>query len=95
MNPSVLENILILHAQRYPAMEEQDYVKLLCQSELGPAHLLSSPEEALSALREEFAQAKEEGYAPTCPCSAAASPGAPTKEAAGRGCVKSWASSPA
>ena len=52
MNPSVLENILILHAQRYPAMEEQDYVKLLCQSELGPAHLLSSPEEALSALRE-------------------------------------------
>ena len=64
MNPSVLENILILHAQRYPAMEEQDYVKLLCQSELGPAHLLSSPEEALSALREEFAQAKEEGYAP-------------------------------
>ena len=64
MNPSVLENILTLHAQRYPAMEGQDYVKLLCQSELGPAHLLSSPEEALSSLLEEFAQAKEEGYAP-------------------------------
>lgn len=64
MDPHVLENILTLHAQRYPAMERRDYVKLLCQSELGPAHLLSSPEEALSALREDLAQAKAEGYAP-------------------------------
>lgn len=65
MNPSVLENILTLHARRYPAMEGRDYVKLLCQSEFGPAHLLTSPEEALAALRDEFAQAREEGYAPT------------------------------
>ena len=64
MNLSVLENILTLHAKRYPAMEGQDYVKLLCQSEFGPAHLLASPEDALAALREEFARAKEEGYAP-------------------------------
>lgn len=64
MNLSVLENILTLHAKRYPAMEGQDYVKLLCQSEFGPAHLLSAPEDALSALRDEFNQAVEEGYAP-------------------------------
>lgn len=64
MNSSVLENILTLHAKRYPAMEHRDYVKLLCQSEFGPAHLLASPGEAISSLRDEFAQAGKEGYAP-------------------------------
>lgn len=64
MNPSILENILTLHARRYPAMEARDYVKLLCQSEFGPAHLFSDPEEALAALRSELGQAREEGYFP-------------------------------
>lgn len=60
---SVLKNILTLHAQRYPAMEARDYVKLLYQSEFGPGHLVEA-EDALEALRAEFDQAVEEGYAP-------------------------------
>ena len=60
---SVLKNILTLHAQRYPAMEARDYVKLLYQSEFGPGHLVEA-EDALEALRTEFDQAVEEGYAP-------------------------------
>lgn len=63
MNPHTLENILTLHARRYPAMEARDYVKLLYQSEFGPAHLFSSSREALDGLRAELAQAREEGYA--------------------------------
>lgn len=61
---SVLQNILPLHAGRYPAMEARDYVKLLYQSEFGPGHLISDPASVLPLLREELAQAKEEHYAP-------------------------------
>lgn len=60
---SVLKNILSLHAQRYPAMEVRDYVKLLYQSEFGPGHPVSR-EEALASLESELAQAAEEDYAP-------------------------------
>lgn len=59
----VLKNILSLHAQRYPAMEVRDYVKLLYQSEFGPGHLVAEGE-ALESLRSELAAAREEGYAP-------------------------------
>ena len=61
---STLERILSLHAQRYPDMGIQDYVKLLYQSEFGPGHLAGSPEEVLARLEEEFTQAQAEGYAP-------------------------------
>lgn len=60
---SVLKNILSLHAQRYPAMEARDYVKLLYQSEFGPGHPVSQGD-ALAALESEFDQAVEEGYSP-------------------------------
>ncbi len=60
---NVLKNVLTLHAQRYPAMEVRDYVKLLYQSEFGPGHLVEAGD-ALTALQAEFAQAKEEGYSP-------------------------------
>lgn len=60
---SVLKNVLTLHAQRYPAMEVRDYVKLLYQSEFGPGHLVEEGD-ALEALRAEFTQAREEAYAP-------------------------------
>ena len=60
---SVLKNILTLHAQRYPAMEVRDYVKLLYQSEFGPGHLVGEGD-ALEALEAELAQAAEVGYAP-------------------------------
>ena len=36
-----LENILTLHARRYPAMEAADYIKLLYQSEFGPGHMVA------------------------------------------------------
>jgi len=61
---AILENILTLHARRCPAMEVRDYVKLLYQSEFGPGHLMEDGPAALAALREEFAQAKAENYAP-------------------------------
>ena len=60
---TVLKNVLTLHAQRYPAMEIQDYVKLLYQSEFGPGHLVTEAD-ALESLQAEFAQAREESYAP-------------------------------
>ena len=59
----VSRHILSLHAQRYPAMELRDYVKLLYQSEFGPGHPVDQ-EEALESLKVEFAQAQKEGYAP-------------------------------
>ena len=58
-----LENILTLHARRYPAMEAADYIKLLYQSEFGPGHMVAEGD-ALACLQTEFAQAEEEGYAP-------------------------------
>lgn len=61
---STLTNVLELHAKRYPAMESRDYVKLLYQSEFGPGHLVAEGD-ALALLREEFAQAERDGYAPT------------------------------
>ena len=60
---SALTNILELHAKRYPEMESRDYGKLLYQSEFGPGHLVAEGE-ALTFLREEFARAAAENYAP-------------------------------
>lgn len=60
---SILKNILTLHAQRYPAMEVRDYVKLLYQSEFGPGHLVDA-EAALEKLRAELSAAQEERYSP-------------------------------
>ena len=36
--------ILQTHAARYPLMQPQDYAKLLYQSEFGPRHLLTTPD---------------------------------------------------
>ncbi len=62
---SLLKKLLPLHAQRYPAMEAKDYVKLLYQSEFGPGHLVSADAETTEYLSGEFSQAAAEGYAPT------------------------------
>ena len=53
-----LENILTLHARRYPAMEAADYIKLLYQSEFGPGHMVAEGD-ALACLQTEFARAEE------------------------------------
>lgn len=59
-----LSRILLLHAGRWPGMEVRDYVKLLYQSEFGPGHMAGEFEDVLAHLKEEFAQAAAEGYAP-------------------------------
>lgn len=61
---SLWNNILSVHAQRYPLMEARDYVKLLYQSEFGCGHLVEAGD-ALASLQSEFAQAREENYAPS------------------------------
>jgi len=55
--------ILKVQAARYPDMKFSDYVKLVWQSEFGGSHL--AEETASDALRDEFAHAREEHYAPT------------------------------
>ncbi len=61
---STMQNILSLHASRYPEMEIRDYVKLLYQSEFGPGHLAGTSDEVLVAMEGEFSQVKAEQYAP-------------------------------
>ena len=46
--------IVRAHAARYPLMEPQDYVKLAYQSEFGPEHMVSGPEDALARLELEL-----------------------------------------
>ena len=49
-----LEQILLAHARRYPAMEPTDAVKLIYQNEFGGGHLIRNPEAALNYLRQEY-----------------------------------------
>ena len=60
---SILQNILPLHAERYPEMEVRDCVKLIYQSEFGPGHMVSEGN-ALPFLEEEFDTAQSEDHAP-------------------------------
>ncbi|MBR0134972.1 MAG: hypothetical protein IJM18_02125 [Clostridia bacterium] len=46
--------------EKYPLSQPQDIVKLLYQSEFGPAHAVSDPEAALDRLRREYASVKQE-----------------------------------
>ncbi len=52
------------HWARYPLMEPQDFAKLACQSEFGPAHMAESPDRVLAAL---LAERKEAGPDPLPP----------------------------
>ena len=49
------------HMARHPALEAQDAVKFLCQSCMGPGHLLDSEEAALACLNQEWAQVEARG----------------------------------
>ncbi len=49
-----LENILRLHAARYPQMEPQDAVKLIWQNEFGCGHLIRDVESCMRMLRREY-----------------------------------------
>ena len=46
--------------EKYPLSQPQDIVKLLFQSEFGPAHAVSDPTAALRFLREEYASVRQE-----------------------------------
>lgn len=53
-----LKKILLDELKARPAMELQDAVKLLYQSEFGGGHLITDPEGALARLREEMASCR-------------------------------------
>ena len=50
-----MEEVLLEHSSRYPAMALQDYVKLLYQSEFAGGHLIEDPAKSLAWLRKERA----------------------------------------
>lgn len=50
-----MKTILLAHAERYPAMEPTDAVKLLYQNTFGGGHLIRDEEAALRYLRREYA----------------------------------------
>ncbi len=54
---AALQRVLTQHAARYPAMEAQDYGKLLFQSAFGPEHLLTDPDQAASWILREKQEA--------------------------------------
>ena len=54
-----MEEILAVHAARYPKMEPQDYGKLVYQSCFGPEHMISGPEQVEKRILEELSGLEE------------------------------------
>ena len=59
-----LEQILRIHAGRYPRMQPADAVKLICQNEFGGGHLVSDTERFRSFLHMEYASVTKHEDAP-------------------------------
>ena len=59
-----LERILREHAERYPAMEPTDAVKLIYQNEFGGGHLIRDEEACLRYLRREYAAVERDAAMP-------------------------------
>ena len=59
--------VLCGHAARYTALQPQDALKLVYQSEYGAGHLVSRAASALSALRDEYEQIKQSDPIPPEP----------------------------
>ena len=59
-----LERILREHAERYPAMEPTDAVKLIYQNEFGGGHLIRDEEACLRYLRREYAAVERDTAMP-------------------------------
>ena len=49
-----LEQVLKSHAEKYPAMQPVDAVKLIYQNEFGGGHLIRDEEMFLNYLRQEY-----------------------------------------
>ena len=54
MSMAELSAVLLAHAQRYPAMEPTDAVKLIYQNEFGGGHMIHDAERCLAYLRREY-----------------------------------------
>lgn len=59
-----LEQILRIHAARYPKMQPTDAVKLLYQNEFGGGHLIGDPQAVLDYLRREYDSTPKDPAAP-------------------------------
>lgn len=54
-----LEQILRIHAARYPGMQPRDAVKLVYQNEFGGGHLIRDRKEGLARLQAEYASVSQ------------------------------------
>lgn len=61
-----LEQILKIHALRYPKMQPTDAVKLIYQNEFGGGHLIRDEEECLAYLRREYGGVEKNTALPAC-----------------------------
>lgn len=59
-----LEQILIAHAKRYPAMRPADAVKLIYQNEFGGGHMIRNEQACLNYLRTEYESTKKNPEVP-------------------------------
>ena len=59
-----LEQILRIHAMRYPMMQSADAVKLIYQNEFGGGHLIRDEEACLNYLRREYASVEKADSVP-------------------------------
>lgn len=59
-----LEGVLRSHAEKYPAMEVTDAVKLIYQNEFGGGHLIKDEDACLGYLRREYEAVKKDEKAP-------------------------------
>lgn len=59
-----MQQILLDHFKRYPAMTPNDFIKLLYQSEFGGGHLIADPARALARLKNELETMGHETPAP-------------------------------
>ena len=81
MEINEIKKILLTHHDRYPAMEIQDLIKLLYQSEFAGGHMIADPAESLRRLEEEW-------------CSLDVSPGQGAFEDIGGGLCRFYLDSP-
>ena len=63
MDDMELEQILRLHAEKYPLMQPTDAVKLIFQNEFGGGHLIRQPDAALEYLRREYDKTEKDSAA--------------------------------
>lgn len=61
-----LEQILKIHALRYPKMQPTDAVKLIYQNEFGGGHLIRDEAACLSYLRREYDGVEKNATLPAC-----------------------------